>query len=230
MRILKIALVAIVSSFLMVISSNAVEKRIGIAAGFTSVNATGTETLKDTAVKSDSDAGANAIIPSIFVELATDNGFGLGLEHVPGSTDVNSKVRSRTLQQGGAGGAGSTGNDTGTNKASAEIDGLTSIYVIKTFGSGFFVKAGQTSTTVNTKETLSSGSTYKNVDVDGMVLGLGINKTTDTGFFYRVSGEYTDYDSIKLTSEVADAVSGTSNTISADVDTVAFKLAIGKAF
>ena len=224
MRILKIALVAIVSSFLMVISSNAVEKRIGIAAGFTSVNATGTETLKDTAVKSDSDAGANAIIPSIFVELATDNGFGLGLEHVPGSTDVNSKVRSRTLDHAG------TGTDSGTNKASAEIDGLTSIYVIKTFGSGFFVKAGQTTTTVNTKETLSSGSTYKNVDVDGMVLGLGINKTTDTGFFYRVSGEYTDYDSIKLTSEVADAVSGTRNTVSADVDTVAFKLAIGKAF
>ena len=224
MRILKIALVAVVSSFLMVISSNAVEKRIGIAAGFTSVNASGTETLKDTAVKSDSDAGANAIIPSIFVELAGDNGFGLGLEHVPGSTDVNSKVRSRTLDHAG------TGTDSGTNKASAEIDGLTSIYVIKTFGSGFFVKAGQTSTTVNTKETLSSGSTYKNVDVDGMVLGLGINKTTDTGFFYRVSGEYTDYDSIKLTSEVADAVSGTTNTVSADVDTVAFKLAIGKAF
>jgi len=188
MKILKIALVAIVSSFLMVISSNAVEKRIGIAAGFTSVNASGTETLKDTAVKSDSDAGANAIIPSIFVELAADNGFGLGLEHVPGSTDVNSKVRSRTLDHAG------TGTDSGTNKASAEIDGLTSIYVIKTFGSGFFVKAGQTTTTVNTKETLSSGSTYKNVDVDGMVLGLGINKTTDTGFFYRVSGEYTDYD------------------------------------
>jgi len=224
MKILKIALVAIVSSFLMVISSNAVEKRIGIAAGFTSVNASGTETLKDTAVKSDSDAGANAIIPSIFVELAADNGFGLGLEHVPGSTDVNSKVRSRTLDHAG------TGTDSGTNKASAEIDGLTSIYVIKTFGSGFFVKAGQTTTTVNTKETLSSGSTYKNVDVDGMVLGLGINKTTDTGFFYRVSGEYTDYDSIKLTSEVADAVSGTTNTVSADVDTVAFKLAIGKAF
>ena len=224
MRILKIALVAVVSSFLMVVSSNAIEKRIGIAAGFTSINASGTETLKDTAVKSDSDAGANAIIPSIFLELATDNGFGLGLEHVSGSADINSKTRSRTLDHAG------TGTDSGTNKASAEIDGLTSFYVIKTFGSGFFVKAGQTTTTVNTKEVLSSGSTYKNVDIDGTVLGLGINRTTDTGFFYRVSGEYTDYDSIKLTSGVADAVSGTSNTISADVDTVAFKLAIGKAF
>ena len=57
-----------------------------------------------------------------------------------------------------------------------------------------------------------------------------MHKTTDSGFFYRVSGEYTDYDSLKLTSGVADAVSGTKNTISADVDTVAFKFAIGRAF
>ena len=114
--------------------------------------------------------------------------------------------------------------------ASAEIDGLTSIYLIKTFESGFFVKAGQTSTTVNTKEVLASGSVYKNADVDGLVLGLGMNRTTDSGFFYRVSGEYTDYDSISLTSQTADASTGTFNKISADVDTVAFKLSIGKAF
>ena len=224
MKTLKFTLVAVISSFLMVASLGAVEKRIGIAAGFTSINAEGTETQKDTSTKSDSEAGANVIIPSIFVELATDNGFGLGIEHVPGSADINSKTRSSALDHAGA------GNDTGTNKAAAEIDGLTSIYLIKTFESGFFVKAGQTSTTVNTKEVLSSGSVYKNADVDGLVLGLGMNRTTDSGFFYRVSGEYTDYDSISLTSQTADAVTSTTNKISADVDTVAFKLSIGKAF
>lgn len=158
------------------------------------------------------------------MELAADNGFGLGIEHVAGSADINAKKRSRPLDTTG------DGNDTGTNTASAEIDGLTSIYLIKTFESGFFVKAGQTSTTVNTKEVLSSGSVYKNADVDGLVLGLGMNRTTDSGFFYRVSGEYTDYDSISLTSQTADASTGKFNKISADVDTVAFKLSIGKAF
>ena len=157
MKILKITLVAVISSFLMVLPSSAVEKRIGVAVGFTSVQAEGTETLKDTGVKSDSDAGAHVAIPSIFAELAADNGFGLGIEHVPGSADINSKTRSRTLDHAGL------GNDSGSNKASAEIDGLTSVYLIKTFQSGFFVKAGQTSTTVKTKEVLGTGSTYKDV-------------------------------------------------------------------
>jgi len=221
MKILKITVVAIISSFLMILSSNALEKRIGVAAGYTSVSADGTETLKDSSKKSNTEASETAIIPSIFAELAMDNGFGLGIEHVPGSADINSSTRSR---------ADDDAETSGGNKASAEIDGLTSIYLIKTFESGFFVKAGQTSTTVNTKEVLGTGSTYKNVDIDGMIIGLGMHKANDSGFFYRVSGEYTDYESIKLTSGVADAVTGTRNVIDAEVDTVAFKVSIGKAF
>jgi len=223
MKILKITFVAVISSFLMILPSNSIEKRIGIAAGFTSVSADGTETLKDSAAKHTTEAEENTIIPSLFAELAMDNGFGLGIEHVPGAADINSSTRTKNNDKLGT-------DDSGTNKASAEIDGLTSIYIIKTFQNGLFVKAGQTSTTVNTKEVLTTGSTYKDVDVDGTVLGLGMHKTNDNGFFYRVSGEYTDYDTIKLTSGVADAVSGTVNTISANVDTVAFKVSIGKAF
>ena len=107
---------------------------------------------------------------------------------------------------------------------------MTSIYLIKTFDSGVFVKIGQTSTSVNTKEVLSTGSKYDNEDVDGMVLGLGINRTKDSGFFYRISGEVTDYDSITLNSKTADADTGKKNKIVADIDTVAFKFSIGKAF
>ena len=51
MKILKITLVAIISSFLMILSSNALEKRIGVAAGFTNVSADGTETIKDSSKK-----------------------------------------------------------------------------------------------------------------------------------------------------------------------------------
>ena len=221
MKILKITLVAIISSFLMILSSNALEKRIGVAAGFTNVSADGTETIKDSSKKSNTEASDQAVIPSIFAELAMDNGFGLGIEHVPGSADINSSTRSR---------ADDDAETSGGNKASAEIDGLTSIYLIKSFESGFFVKAGRTSTTVNTKEVLGTGSTYKNADINGTVVGLGVHKTNDSGLFYRVSGEYTDYSTINLTSGVADAVSGTTNTIEANVDTMAFKFSIGKAF
>jgi hypothetical protein len=221
MKILKITLVAVISSVLMVLPSTAKEFRIGVAAGFTNVNADGTETMKDTAKKNQTEASEQTIIPSIFAEIAADNGFGLGFEHVPGTADINSSVRERTDDDA---------ETVGNNKASAEIDGLTSIYLIKTFENGFFVKLGKTSTTVNTTESLATGSTYGNSDIDGNVFGLGMNRTNDNGFFVRLSGEYTDYDDIALTSEVADAVSGTTNSISASVDTLALKLGVGKAF
>jgi hypothetical protein len=221
MKTLKITIVVVISSFLMILSSNALEKRIGIAAGFTNVSADGTETLKDSSQISRTEADESTIIPSIFAELAMDNGFGLGIEHVPGSADINSSARSREDDDA---------ESAGGNKATAEIDGLTSIYLIKTFESGFFVKAGRTSTTVNTKEVLATGSTYKNVDVDGKLIGLGMHRTTDSGLFYRVSGEYTDYDSLSLNGSESGADAASFNKIKADVDTVAFKFSIGKAF
>ena len=198
---------------------NAVEKRIGIAAGFTNVEGSGTETLKDSSKKASKTVDDNTIIPSIFFELAADNGFGLGIEHVSGTADI---------------GAGSRPDDdeetSGGNKASAEIDGLTSLYAIKTFDNGLFLKVGMTQTDVITKETLNTGSTYGNKSVDGKLIGIGMHKTNDNGVFFRASAEYTSYDSFKLTSGVADAVTGTTNTIDADVDTTAFKISIGKAF
>ena len=207
-------------SFLLAFANvNAVEKRIGIAAGFTNVEGSGTETLKDSSKKASKTVDDNTIIPSIFFELAADNGFGLGIEHVSGTADI---------------GTGSRTDDdaetSGGNKASAEIDGLTSLYAIKTFDNGFFLKAGMTQTDVITKETLNTGSTYGNKSVDGTLIGIGMHKTNDNGVFFRASAEYTSYDSFKLTSGVADAVTGTTNTIDADVDTTAFKISIGKAF
>tara|TARA_B100000787_G_scaffold130065_1_gene98979 strand:- start:549 stop:1220 length:672 start_codon:yes stop_codon:yes gene_type:complete len=223
MNRLKIVFITLIASAIMVLPSTAKEVRVGIAAGMTAIQAEGSETLKSSGRVQKSEAAAMAVIPSAFVELAADNGFGLGVEHVPGSADINSATRSRVLDNGNG--------DTGTNKASAEIDGLTSVYLMKTFESGFFVKAGMTSTTVNTKEVLATGSKYNNADIDGTVLGLGFTNQSDNGMFFRVSGEYTDYDSISLTSTTAaDATTTTKNKIKADVDTLAMKISIGKAF
>ena len=221
MRILKITFIAVISSVLMALPSNALEKRLGLSASYINVNADGTETMKDSSKKNSTEASETGVIASIFGELSTDGGFGLGVEYVPGSADINSATRTRSNDDE---------ETSGDNKASAEIDGLTSVYLIKTFESGVFVKLGTTSTTVNTTEVLKTGSKYGDVDIDGTVLGIGINRTTDSGMFFRVSGEYTDYDDISLTSQTADAVSGTKNKINASLDTTAFKFAVGKAF
>ena len=207
-------------SFLLAFANvNAVEKRIGVAVGYTNVEGDGTETLKDSGKKASKTVDDNTIIPSIFFELAADNGFGLGIEHVPGTADIGTGSRADDDEE-----------TSGGNKASAEIDGLTSLYAIKTFDNGFFLKAGMTQTDVITKETLNTGSTYGNKSVDGKLIGIGMHKTNDAGLFFRASAEYTTYDTITLTSGVADAVTGTRNKVDADVDTMAFKISIGKAF
>ena len=222
MNKIKIALVAILASGLMVAPSLSLEKRIGLSMAVINVNADGSETLKDSAkVSKTAEVSETTTIPSIFAELAMDNGFGIGVEQVPGSADINSVTHSRSDDDE---------ETTGDNTVNAEIDGLTTVYLMKTFDSGFFVKFGNSNTTVNTKEVLATGSTYANEDIDGTMFGLGFTRTNDNGVFLRVTGEVTDYDTLNLTSQVADAVSGTTNTVKADIDTVAAKLSIGKAF
>ena len=218
----KIALVAILASGLMVAPSLSLEKRIGLSMAVTNVNADGSETLKDSAkISKTAEVSETTSIPSIFAELAMDNGLGIGVERVSGSADINSVQHSRSDDDA---------ETTGDNTVNAEIDGLTTVYLMKTFDSGFFVKIGNSTTTVNTKEVLATGSTYSNEDVSGKMFGLGFTRTNDSGVFLRVTGEVTDYDTLNLTSQVADAVSGGKNKVKADIDTVSAKLSIGKAF
>ena len=208
-----------IAAVFMVLPLNA-ETRIGLGLGQTKVEADGTQTLKDSAKTSSSSQSEDALIPSLFVEIANDSGFGLGLEVVPGSADIGSKNR-----------ADDDDDSANGNKASAEINGLTSVYAIKTFGSGIFVKAGMTQTEIVTTEALNTGSSYGNDTVTGALIGIGFTRTNDTGTFVRAAAEYTDYDSITLQSGTD--VGGTANSfnkVTADVDTTAFKVSLGKAF
>ena len=219
MNKIKIMFIAAIATVFMVLPSSA-EVRVGLALGQTAVETDGTQTLKDSSVKSKTSRDESTLIPSLFVEIANDSGFGLGLEIVPGSADIGSKSRADDDEE-----------TTGGNKASAEINGLTSVYLMKTFGTGFFVKAGMTQTEIVTTEALNTGSTYGNETVTGGLVGVGFTKTNDSGIFFRASAEYTDYDDITLTSKTdVGGTSGSYNKIAASVDTTAFKISVGKAF
>ena len=225
MNKVKITIVTFFASLMMLVSSTA-EVRIGVSAGFAQLEASGSETLKDAATVTSTTEQANAVVPSIFMEIAMENGLGIGVDIISGSADLSGSKKTRNLRED----AGTGANDTGTNVAQAEVDGITTGYLIKTFESGFLVKAGISSADINTQETLSSGSTYGNKSVDGTMIGAGWGRTSDTGMFIRAAVEYTDFDEITLTSGVVDAVSGTTNTIKADVDVTMAKFSIGKAF
>ena len=222
-KITKITMVALFST-MFAFTSNAAEFRVGASAGFAQLEASGTETLKDSAATTTLTEQANAIIPSLFVELSRDSGIGLGIDYVPGSADLAGSNRSRTLD-------GNDGQDSGTQTANAEVDGVTTFYLIKMFDSGLFVKAGISQADINTTETLASGSSYGNKSVDGSHFGAGVEKSNDSGVFFRAGVEHTNFDTITLTGDqVGVAASGSFNTISADVDITAAKFSIGKRF
>ena len=224
MKTIKFAITALFVSALMVLPSNSMEIRIGASAGYAQLEASGSETLKDSAAVTTTTEQANAMIPSLFAELAMDNGFGLGYDMISGSADLSGSTKNRRMSGGG------TGDDSGTNSANAEVDGVKTVYLIKTFGSGLYVKAGVSQADVNTTEVLATGSTYGNKSIDGNMFGAGVHKVNDSGIFFRAGVEYTDFDTINLIGSEVGGTAASFNTISADVDMATAKFSIGKAF
>ena len=223
MNKIKTLLTALVMTFAFIAPSTA-DVRIGLSAAVAQLNADGSETLKDSSTIKNHSEQANAIIPSGFLELSHSSGFGIGIDLVTGSADLAAGNRERTMVSEGG------GEDSGTNKANAEVDGITSVYLIKTFDSGFFVKLGSASADVNTVETLNSGSTYKNASVDGTHYGAGFERVNDNGVFFRTALEHTDFDSLTLTGSQVGGTSGSFNKIKASVDVTTAKFSVGKKF
>ena len=223
MNKIKTLLTALVLTFALIAPSTA-DVRIGISAAVAQIEADGSEQVKDSGRLQKHTEQANAIIPSGFLELSHSSGFGIGVDLVNGSADLAGSTRSRTNV------GGDDGRESGTQKANAEIDGITTLYLVKTFDSGFFVKFGTSEADVNTLETLSSGSAYKNASVDGTHYGAGFERVNDNGIFFRTALEHTDFDTISLTGSQVGGTSGSFNKIKATVDVTTAKFSVGKKF
>ena len=75
-----------------------------------------------------------------------------------------------------------------------------------------------------TNESLGTGGSYGNKVLDGTMLGVGYNYSTDTGAFIRVEGNYMDFDGATVTNG-ADA---TKTIKLKSLDGVTGKVSIGK--
>ena len=203
---------------------NAAEKRIGVSAAFTQFSSDGTETMKSSGTKTNKTHDETVVVPSIFVEVAGDNGIAIGLDFMPVEAELGSATNARTDTD-----TDDASDTAGNNKVSAELTSHTTLYLSKSVGdSGAYVKGGVAMATIDTTETLATGSVYGNEDVTGLLIGLGINRDNANGTFFRTELTYTDYDDVSFTGS-ADANS-VSNKIDADIDAVAFRISIGKAF
>ena len=223
---MKKQILTIIASFMLFTSANAIEFGIGVSGSMALVSAEGTETesANTGAEGSVRDASVDAMtgVGSIFAEVILDEFYGItiGAEIVPMSADVSDSTHSRSDTSIAASGEGVTGTNTRT--ADAEVENFTTIYTEIPVG-GLFVKAGLSQIDINTLENnLTDGSSYKNDTVDGVTYGIGI-KGEWAGFYTKLAMERTNFDEYV-------SASGTTNTITADLDVDQVKFSIGKAF
>lgn len=195
------------------------EKRIGLSAAYTMLESTGTETTKSSGEKNTGSKDENVVVPSLFIEIANDRGLALGLDFLP--------VDGQDLGSG-------TGDDddaetSGANTVSAELTSHLTLYgLLPIRDSGAYLKVGVARATIETADNLATGTTYGNEDVDGMLIGLGMNRESGDGKFFRFEATYTDYDDVNFKGSLdSDSV---RNEIDADIDAVALRLSVGKAF
>ena len=243
----KITLTILASTFLVastVTASFAGSFGIGIQGAITNIKASGSETSSvdsggDTANRA-ADVSNDVVIPGIYAEYTTDldyvGSLTLGLEMDPGSADVSNSVLTRTDTETSVSGTAAEVSNQREFKAQAEVENYNTIYAEIPFplfdlsDNGAYVRLGFSQIDLNTTETASgNGGSYGNTSVDGINYGIGFKNNMTDNFVMKVSYEATDFDSINLTSTGNSADSGT-NSISANLDTWAIKVAMGYEF
>ena len=216
-------LIIVIFGFVLIsFSANAVERKIGFTAALTDFESSGTETMKSNSDKTSTDISEQVIVPSLFLEISTDAGLGIGIDFVPADAEIGNKSKTKDDID-----TDDAADNSGTNKASADVSGHQTIY-LKIPVKAAFLKVGYVEADIETTENLATGTTYGNKSVNGTMVSLGFDRDLENGTFIRAEVAYTDYDDITLTGS-ADT-DGVSNKVDADVDATALRISVGKAF
>ena len=205
--------------FLSTLSAKA-EIGIGVSGALHALDASGTETTRQSGQKNNGSHSEDAAVPEVFVEAILDNGGAFGLSFIP-KRELGTKSRSDSNSDG----------DTGTYKAEAELGSVAQIYadIPLTTVANFpiYAKLGIQHATIKTLESLNSGSSYPNKDVMGYSVGLGTKGDIPFGsnLYYKAEVSYTDFGTYE-----ADSDSSPANKVSADLESYNARLSIGMKF
>lgn len=198
---------------------------IGAKLSYGDFDASGTETQNLTSdPKLNSSGNAKFPFASIFLEREkefSNLNVALGLDFIPLTAEIDK-----------------LGGGDGTD-ATVEVGNQITLYVqpSKELSNGLkvFGKLGYSRMTVDiseiTRQPVTNGSGTASTDkatskdLDGVMVGLGIEKSVSAGpfDFIRLEASYTDYDSISHTNS-------NSKKLTADADLTAISLSIGKKF
>ena len=129
---------------------------------------------------------------SVFVELGLNDVISIGIDYVPG--DIETPTNSSR-----EGTSTSSGQDPGITNVSASFEGLTTVYAKLNipFLGGAYLKAGYSEVDVAVNETTDSGNTYKDVETEGYLVGLGYNLDLDGGIAIRAEVSASAYSDVE---------------------------------
>jgi hypothetical protein len=214
--------------------------RIGISGAVGNMSVDGTESIKDSLRKSTTTRKAFVALPSGFAEIQIGL-VTIGVDVIPGtasfsSTGVlsgfNAVTNAGSTRVSGCRSAalcaGNAGNDTGTQKAGVDLSNHKMVYlqIALPMNENMYIKVGAMNMDVVTTETLATGSSYGNTDVDGVTAGIGLTGMLSDinlpgpgigfpeGIFYKVEAAHTAYEKIRL--DGSKDTDGQFNTIVAD--------------
>ena len=198
-------------------SASYAEMKYGVSGALTFIDASGTET--EGGEKNSGDADNIVAIPSLFAEYVYSDTLSIGIDYIPLSADVSDKTKKRTDTETSVTGTTTTTSTSRTQTANAELENHITLYANYNLDNGLYLKGGVAQVTLNTNESLGTGSKYGEEDIMGYVIGFGV----DSGN-WRTELTFTDYEDISLTSSVARTGVTTNNKIDADLDTVALRV------
>ena len=186
---------------------------VGITGALHMIDVSGGETSRESAEVNNGSHEEDVLVPEVFVEAMGDNGWTVGFSYIP-TRDMGSKSRSDTNSEG----------DTGTYKASAELDNVFQLYTDLPLSERVHLKLGVQHVTLATLESLNSGSSYPNADLLGYTIGLSTKGDLPYGsLYYKAEITFTDFEDYE---EHSDA----NNKVVADLDDTAAKFSIGYKF
>tara|TARA_B100000900_G_C20303688_1_gene603261 strand:+ start:45 stop:719 length:675 start_codon:yes stop_codon:yes gene_type:complete len=200
---------------------------MGLTATALYYDASGTETTKSSNQKNNKSDSGVAPIPSFFIETSLDTGATVGLDIIP----FGAKVADGSMT------SDDDAETSGTNSVDVNFKNHVTLYVetpVDTQIDGSYVKFGISTVTIETDESMSTGSTYGDETVQGLTLGFGVKGDMASGAFYKVEGAVSHYQGATFNGSFNGNSAGDSavrNVITLDdFQTAGLRLSVGKEF
>ena len=212
-----------ISSFLLMMNANA-QVSMGISGAALYYDASGEETVKSSGTKNTKSDNGVAPMASIFIERELDTGVTVGLDVVPYGAKVADFNNARTDTD-----TDDTSDTAGNNKGDINFKNLLTFYASKNLDNGMFAKFGISRMTVETDETVATGSTYGNENIMGLMVGLGKQTDLDNGAFLRIEGQVSRFQGATFNGS-ADSDSVKNKIELDDFTTAGIKFSVGKSF